>query len=88
MAHAAAQSHRFQRRFPATPTQEVYCNDGCFLPGYGSSFAGSALRGYSEPGAEGWQLEGSGSCRAGSVGTSAPCYPLHVALRIERKQRV
>ena len=27
--------------------------------------------GYSEPGAEGWQLEGSGSCRAGSVGTSA-----------------
>lgn len=44
--------------------------------------------GYSEPGAEGWQLEGSGSCRAGSVGTSAPCYPLHVALRIERKQRV
>lgn len=61
-AHAAAQSHRCQRRFLAAPTQEVYFDDGCFLPGYGGSFAGSALRGFSEPGAEGRQLEGSGSC--------------------------
>lgn len=73
---------------PGRPTQEVYFDDGCFLPGYGSSFAGSALRGCSEPGAEGWQPEGSGSRGTGSVGTSAPCSPLRVALRMKRKRWV